>query len=368
MRLPKLTLGIEEEYQIVDPKTRELAPMGEALIRSGEKVLKDQIKPEFMRSQVEVGTTVCQDIGEARAEIIRLRSTVDKVAREHGMRMVAASTHPFSRWSDQEVTAADRYEKLEADLRDVARRLLIFGMHVHIGIEDPELRVDIMNQARYFVPHFLALTTSSPFWHGRDTGLKSYRSVIFQNMPRSGIPPSFQAYSEYEGFTDTLIATGCIDEPTKIWWDIRPHPKFPTLEFRMMDVCTKIDEVICVAALLQAMVAKLIKLRQENKSWRSYRNHLITENKWRAVRYGLDGKLIDFGRKEEVPVRFLARELLELLEDVVDELGTRKEVEYLETLLSDGSSADRQLATFHRTGKLEDVVDQLIEESQVPPG
>ncbi|MEE8524993.1 MAG: carboxylate-amine ligase [Thermoanaerobaculia bacterium] len=363
MKPSDLTLGIEEEYQIVDPETRELAPMSEKLIERGEEILPDQIKPELMRSQVEIGTKPCRDITEARGEVVRLRSAVARLAREQGLEMVAASTHPLSSWSNQELTSAARYEKLASDLKDVARRLLIFGMHVHIGIEDPELRIDILNQARYFIPHILALSTSSPFWAGRDTGLKSYRSVIFENMPRSGIPPTFSAYTEYQGFIDTLIATGCIDEPTKIWWDIRPHPKFPTLEFRMSDVCTRIDEVLCIAAIIQALVAKLIQLRQDNRSWRHYRHHLITENKWRAVRYGLDGKLIDFGTRAEVPMRLLALEILELIDDVVDDLGSRQEIEYVHQILRDGSSADRQLRTFRKTGDLHSVVDQLIAES-----
>ena len=364
MPLPPLTLGIEEEYQIIDPQTRMLASSNERLVAEGAKILGEQIKPEFMQSQVEVGTNVCRDIHEARAEVVKLRSTVSELASREGLVMAAASTHPISSWSDQAVTEGERYHRLADDLKDVARRLLIFGMHVHVGIEDPELRIDVMNQARYFMPHLLALSTSSPFWQGRDTGLKSYRSVIFENMPRSGIPPSFDAYTQYEGFIDTLIATGCIDEPTKIWWDIRPHPKFPTLEFRASDVCTKVDECLCIAALLQALVAKLIKLRSNNQSWRSYRHHLITENKWRAVRYGLDGKLIDFGKRQEIPIRHLTLELLALVDDVVDELGTRAEVEYVHQMLRDGSSADRQLATFRRTGNLEDVVDQLVQESQ----
>ncbi len=363
MSLPNLTLGIEEEYQIVDPETRELAPASEEIIARGQEVLGEQIKPEFMRSQVEVGSKVCRDVAEARAEVVRLRGEISRLAEERGLRMVAASTHPFSKWSEQKLTDRDRYEKLESDLRDVARRLLIFGMHIHVGIEDRELRVDVMNQARYFMPHLLAVATSSPFWHGRDTGLKSYRSVVFENMPRSGTPPSFSAYSEYQGFIDTLIKTGCIDEPTKIWWDIRPHPKFPTLEFRICDVCTKVDEVICVAALLQALVAKLIKLRHDNRSWRPYRHHLIAENKWRAVRYGLDGKLIDFGKQQEFPLRDLMLETLEVVDDVVDELGTRKEVEYIHTILAEGSSADRQLATYEETGDLKAVVDRLAAES-----
>ena len=364
MSLPQLTLGIEEEYQIIDPETRALAPMSEDLVARGQVILGDQIKPELMRSQVEVGSKVCRNIAEARAEVIRLRSTICRLAEDQGLCMAAASTHPFSSWSEQKLTDAARYEKLASDLRDVARRLLIFGMHIHIGIEDREMQIDVMNQARYFLPHLLAFSTSSPFWHGRDTGLKSYRSVIFENMPRSGIPPSFASYGEYEGFVETLVQTGCFDEPTKIWWDIRPHPKFPTLEFRVADVCTRIDEVICIAAILQALAAKLILLRRENRSWRTYRHHLIIENKWRAVRYGLDGKLIDFGKKCEIPLRELAVELLEVVDDVVDELGTRKEVEYLHTLLAEGSSADRQLATYQETGDLKAVVDRVMKESR----
>jgi glutamate---cysteine ligase / carboxylate-amine ligase len=363
MKPPELTLGIEEEYQIIDPETRELAQRNDKLVERGTAVLQDQIKPEFMRSQVEIGTKPCRNVAEARAEIVRLRSTVAALAREEGLRMVAASTHPTSSWSRQELTSAARYEKLAADLKDVARRLLIFGMHVHVGIEDPELRIDVLNQARYFIPHILALSTSSPFWAGRDTGLKSYRSVIFENMPRSGIPPTFRAYSEYERFIATLIETGCIEEPTKIWWDIRPHPTFPTLEFRMADVCTRVDEAMCVAAILQALVAKLIQLRRDNRSWRHYRHHLITENKWRAVRYGIDGKLIDFGTRAEVPMRLLTLELLELVDDVVDGLGSRQEIDYVHRILRGGSSADRQLRTFRKTGDLKTVVDQLVTES-----
>lgn len=363
MALPKLTLGIEEEYQIIDPQTRELANHADSLLADGVETLGEQIKPEFMRSQVEVGTSVCSDIREARTEVVRLRRAVADLAAKHGLALAAASTHPISAWSSQRVTEDDRYVQLEADLRDVARQLLIFGMHVHVGIDDPELRIDVINQARYFLPHLLALSTSSPFWQGRDTGLRSYRSVIFENMPRSGIPPSFRAWSEYQGFIDTLIKTGSIDEPTKIWWDLRPHPKFPTIEFRVADVCTKVDEVMCLAALYQSIVQKLIKLRYDNHSWRPYRHHLISENKWRAMRYGLDGKLIDFGRQSEVPARDLIVELLEVVDDVVDDLGCRAEVEYVHTILERGTSADRQLATFERTGHLEAVVDQLIEET-----
>ncbi len=364
MALPDLTLGIEEEYQIIDAATRALSPHNKDLVERGQAALGEQIKPEFMQSQVEVGTEVCGSIQEARAQVVHLRRTVRDLAYDRGLRLAAASTHPFSAWSEQLVTAGERYTKLQENLRDVARRLLIFGMHVHVGIPEKELRIDVLNQARYFMPHLLALSTSSPFWQGRDTGLKSYRSVIFENMPRSGMPPSFRSWSEYQGFIDTLVKTNCIDEPTKIWWDIRPHPKFPTLEFRISDICTKVDEVMCIAAFMQAIVAKLLMLRQNNQTWRQYRHHLVTENKWRAVRYGIEGQLIDFGKKKEIPVRFLIPELIEFVDDVLDDLGSRAEVEYANTILEGGTSADRQRETFRDAGSLEAVVDRIVAETE----
>ena len=364
MSLPTLTMGIEEEYQIIDPETRELSSYIQEMLEQGRRILREQIKPEFMQSQVEVGSQICRNIKEVRQEIVRLRRNICELAEANGRRVVAASTHPFSHWSAQKITAGERYSKLHSDMAEVARRLLIFGMHVHIGIEDKELMIDVMNQARYFMPHILALSTSSPFWHGRDTGLKSYRSIVFEDLPRTGLPPIFNSWADYQNFADTLVKTNCIDEPTKIWWDIRPHFKFPTLEFRIADICTKVDEAVCIAALYQALVAKLIKLRQNNQSWRIYRYHLLIENKWRAVRHGIDGKLIDFGQQQEVPFRFLAIELLEFLDDVVDELGVREEVEYVHTILANGTSADRQLRTYHKTGDLTAVVDQLIEETK----
>ncbi len=363
MPLSKLTLGIEEEYQIIDPKSRELKSYIQEFLEQGRVVLQDQIKQEFLQSQVEVGTHICHNIQEARTELTRLRASICNIAAQNGLAVAAASTHPFSSWVKQDISIGERYTKLHAGMAELARRMLIFGMHVHIGIEDKELLIDVMNQARYFLPHLLALSTSSPFWHGRETGLKSYRTVIFESLPRTGIPPSLESWADYSGFIDTLIKTGCIDEPRKIWWDIRPHPKFPTLEFRVCDMCTKVDEAICIAALIQAIVAKLIKLRHNNQSWRSYRHHLITENKWRAVRYGLDGQLIDFGKKREVALAELVTELLELIDDVVDEIGVRAEVQYVQTILNEGTSADRQLKVYHQTGDLVAVVDHLISET-----
>jgi len=364
MALPEFTIGIEEEYQLIDPETRELTSYVQEFLDEGRLVLQDQIKPEFMQSQVEVGSRICHNIGEAREELYRLRREISDLAASHGLVIAASSTHPFSKWSDQQITTMERYTKHMEQLADVARRMLIFGMHIHVGIDDKEVMIDIMGQARYFLPHLLALSTSSPFWHGRETGLKSYRSIVFENVPRSGPPPDFNSWSEYEHFVETLIRTNCIDEATKIWWDIRPHPKFPTLEFRGTDICTKVDEAICIAALTVSIVATLMKLRKTNRSWRRYRHHLITENKWRAVRYGIRGNLIDFGRQEEVPAKVLTYELLDFIDDVVDEVGVRKEVEYVHTILEDGTSSDRQLATYHRTNDLNAVVDQLIAETR----
>ena len=363
MHIEDLTIGIEEEYQIIDPETRELTSYISEFLDKGAVLFRDQVKPEFLQSQVEIGSYACRNIREARQEVIRLRSIVGEIADKHNRKIVAAGTHPFSRWQDQIITDKDRYKGLLDAMKIIAQRLLIFGMHVHVGIPDPDLRIDIMNQMTYFVPHIFALSTSSPFWIGRNTGLKSYRCVVFEDLPRTGLPQYFESNEQYEGYIDTLIKTECIEEPTKIWWDIRPHPKFPTLEFRMCDCVTKIDEVIAIAALIQAVVAKLIQLRKVNQSWRIYRQSLIAENKWRAVKDGIDGKLIDFGKEEQVPLRLLMVELLELIDDVVDQLGTRQEIDYIRTMLREGSSADRQLRIYHESEDMKAVVDMLAKET-----
>lgn len=361
--LDDLTIGIEEEYQIIDPETRELTSYVTKLLDQGAMLFRDQVKPEFLQSQIETGSHVCRNIREARQEVTRLRSIVGEIAAKNGRKIVAAGTHPFSRWEDQVVTDRDRYKGLEEKFKMIARRLLIFGMHVHIGIPDPDLRIDIMKQMTYMMPHILALSTSSPFWLGRDTGLKSYRCVIFSDLPRTGLPEYFTSWQQYEHYVNTLIKTNCIEEPTKIWWDIRPHPKFPTLEFRMCDCCTKIDEVIAIAALIQALVAKLIMLRKGNQTWRIYRRGLIEENKWRAMKDGIDGRLIDLGKEEEVPYRFLMEEVLDLVADVADQLGTRQEIEYVRTILKQGASADRQLSVYAETKDMKAVVDMLAAET-----
>ena len=365
MDFTDLTIGIEEEYQIIDPQTRELTSYISEFLKGKAMLFRDQVKPEFLQSQVETGSLVCRNVREVREQVKHLRSLVGEIADGNNRKLVAAGTHPFSRWEDQAITNKARYRGLLIDLREVARRLLIFGLHIHIGIPDKDLRIDIMNQMTYFMPHILSLSTSSPFWLGRNTGLKSYRSVIFDDLPRTGLPEYFDSASEYEEFVQSLIKTNCIDEPTKIWWDIRPHPKFPTLEFRICDCTTKIDEVVAIAALLQAMVAKLIQLRKNNQTWRRYRRALIGENKWRAIKMGIDGKFLDWGKEEEVPLRSLIEELLEILSDVVDELGSGEEIEYIRTILKEGTSADRQLQTYQKTESLEAVVDMLAEETMM---
>lgn len=378
---PPLTLGIEEEYQIIDPETRNLQAYISELLETDEQRgdLKLDLKPEFMQSQVEVGSRVCRNVKEIRQEIIRLRRAVCEMAENHGVRIAAASTHPFAKWEEQNITEGTRYKEMLDDMQGVANRLLIFGMHVHVGFgsdyESKNMMIEIMNQARYFIPHLLALSTSSPFWHGRLTGLKSYRSVVFENIPRTGIPHSFISWDEYKSYEKTLALVGSFgkqDQRAKIWWDIRPHPVFDTLEFRISDICTKVDEAVCIAALFQAICAKLVKLRRQNMSWRLYRHMHITENKWRAVRYGIHGEMIDFGIQESVPFHFLIEELLVLLDDVLDELGTRKEAEYVRTILKEGTSADRQVAVYQKHGgnenreeALKAVVDHLIEETKM---
>jgi len=357
------TLGIEEEFQIIDPETRDLRSHITEMIDEGRMMLGEQVKPEMHQSMIEIGTGICNNIQEARADLIKLRRAVSSLAGSKGLRIAAASTHPFSSWKDQKITPDQHYAALIDEMQVLAESLLIFGMHVHVGIDDREAQIHLMNAARYFLPHLLALSTSSPFWMGRKTGLKSYRSEIFKKFPRTDIPDYFSSYSEFDNYVNLLLKTGCIDKPKKIWWDVRPHPTFPTLEFRVCDIPSKVDEVIAIAALIQAIIAKLSKLYRQNMGFRLYRRALIQENKWRAVRWGLDGKLIDFGKQTEVPVRNLILELLEFVDDVVDELGSRKELEYVHTIMMQGTSADRQLRTFEETGDLKAVVDQLISET-----
>jgi glutamate---cysteine ligase / carboxylate-amine ligase len=359
----EFTIGIEEEFQIIDPETRELRSRVNEILEEGRMLLGEQIKPEMHQSMVEVGTGICKNVQEARADVVKLRRTLSDLAHRNGLRIAAASTHPFSHWADQHITQNERYYQLIEEQQMVARALLIFGLHVHVGIEDRESAIHIMNAARYFLPHILAISTSSPFWLGRNTGLKSYRSEVFKKFPRTDIPDYFNSASEFDNFVKLLIKTNCIDNGKKIWWDVRPHPFFPTLEFRICDLPSRVDETIAIAALFQAITAKLYKLLKQNMGFRLYRRALIQENKWRAVRYGLDGKLIDFGKQEEVPVKNLIRELLEFVDDVVDDLGSRQELNYVNRVLDEGTSADRQLRTFERTGDLKAVVDQLIAET-----
>lgn len=366
MTQPSFNIGIEEEYQIVDPHTRELRSYITQMIEENTRTLMEiDIKPELHQSIVEVGTKVCQTPAEARADLVRLRRGVMELASRSGLKIVAAGTHPFSNWMQQEITPFDRYAGVKQDMQILAQQLLIFGTHVHIGIEDRELMIDVMNVARYLMPHILCLSTSSPFWVGQNTGLMSYRSVIFRNFPRTGTAPRFNAYAEFQRYVETLVKTHSIPDGTKIWWDLRPNHKYPTLEMRVCDVCTRVDEAICVAAIFQAICYKCWKLRTSNLTFRVYPSSLIEENKWRAMRYGLDGKLIDFGKQEELPARELVTEMIEwFIGDVVDELGSRREVEYAYRIMREGTSAHRQLATYKQTGDLKAVVDQLIRETE----
>ena len=357
------TLGIEEEFQLIDPETRDLRSHIQEIYAEGKDTLGEQIKPELHQSVVEVGTRVCADIHEARSEVVRLRSGLAGVARGQGLRIGAAGTHPFARWQDQKITAEPRYAAIVEDLQDVARANLIFGLHVHVGVPDREVAVHIMNAARYFLPHIFALTTNSPFFEGRNTGFKSYRSKVFERFPRTGIPDYFSSLSEYENYLKLLVKTQCIDNAKKIWWDLRMHPFFDTLEWRVCDVPMRVDETIAMAALMQAVTAKLHKLIRSNLGFRLYRRILISENKWRAARYGIDGKLIDFGKQEEVDCTVLIGELLEFVDDVVDELGCREEIRYVERILEMGTGADRQLRVFERTQDLKAVVDFIVEET-----
>jgi carboxylate-amine ligase len=366
MDRPSLTIGIEEEYQTIDPQTRDLrSHIASEILPKAKMAIHEAVKPEMHQSAIEVGTRVCKNIKEARENILDLRREMITLASEHGMWLAAGSTHPFSDWKSQEIYPDERYARVVEDMQLIARANLVFGLHVHIGIEDRNTAIHIMNSMRYFLPHILALSTNSPFWMGMNTGFKSYRCKVFERFPRTGIPDTFSNWSDYENFVALLVRTKCIDNGKKIWWDIRPHPFFNTLEVRVCDIPMRLDETVAIAALIQATVAMLYNLHASNKSYRIYSRALISENKFRASRYGLDGKLIDFGKEEEIPLRELMVEYLNLIDEVVDELGSREEINYIHEMLKMGTGADRQLKVWEETKDLAKVVDYMVEETRV---
>jgi carboxylate-amine ligase len=365
----KYTLGIEEEFQIVDPVSRELQSHIQTIFEEGKLLLKENIKPEMHASVIETGTNICKNIQEARFEVTNLRTSLAKLADQHGLRIAASGTHPFSHWKDQAITDHPRYVEIINEMQEAARANLIFGMHVHVGIANREIGIHIMNAARYFLPHIFALSTNSPFWLGRNTGFKSYRVKVFDKFPRTGIPDYFNSLSDYDNYINLLIKTNCIDNAKKVWWDIRAHPFFKTVEFRICDVQLRVDETIALAALIQAVVVKLHKLIQQNLGFRIYERALMMENKWRAARYGINGKLIDFGKQTEVPFIELAKELLEFIDDVVDELGSREEINYIFKMMEQGTGADRQLKFFEESGNdYKKLVDYIVEETNTGLG
>jgi carboxylate-amine ligase len=364
MPQPSFTLGIEEEFQVIDPATRELKSHIQELFAEGEKRLNDEIKREMHEAVIEVGTPICSDIAHARREVTRLRGEIIRLTRENGLRIAAAGSHPISHWANVPITSNDRYDKIVYELQMLARANLVFGLHVHVAVEDNETRIAVMNAARYFLPHVFALSVNSPFWCGQDTGWKSYRAKVFERFPRTGLPDYFRDWSEYSQYADVLMRTNCIDNPKKIWWDVRPHPFFPTLEYRICDVPMRIDETICFAALFQALTVKLYRIYSKNMGWRMYRRSLLNENKSRAARFGTGGNLIDFGKGQEVPFTDLLDELLEFVDDVVDELGSRQDVAYAREIVRRGTGADRQLAVYGERNDLRDVVDYIVRETQ----
>jgi carboxylate-amine ligase len=373
---PTFSIGIEEEYLLVNKETRDLAPEPPAeLLAKCEEALRGQVSPEFLRSQIEVGTRVCESVQEARDQLVELRSTVGAIADEFDLAPIAASTHPFAHWESQHHTDKERYNVLAKDLQHVARRLVICGMHVHVGIEDDDLRIDLLGQAPYFLPHLLALSTSSPFWQGNQTGLKSYRLSVFDELPRTGLPHNFSSYSEYERTIELLVSAGLIEDATKIWWDMRPSARFPTLEMRITDVCPLIEDTIAIAALYQCILRFLYRLRRQNQRWRHYPPFLVRENRWRAQRYGVEQGMVDFGRGAIVPFSHLLEELFDLVGEDAAYFGCTAEVAHARTILQRGTSADRQLARYEAVkalggsekAALVSVVDEIVEETMIVP-
>jgi carboxylate-amine ligase len=371
---PAFTVGIEEEYLLVDPDSRDLLrDPPDSLMRECEEVLGPQIGHEFLRAQMEVGTKVSKSIAECRADLVQLRRGLREVAERNGIAFIAASTHPFADWADQQVTDKTRYQMLARDLQVVVRRLVICGMHVHVGIEDPEMRIDLMNQVTYFLPHLLALSCSSPFWHGVETGLKSYRMSVFYSLPRTGLPEHFSSWGEYERHVAALVEGGLIEDSTRLWWDIRPSGRYPTVEMRIADISTRVDDGLAVAAVFLSLLGMLFRRRTENQRWRSYSNMLISENIWRAQRYGVEGELADFGKGTLVSFTDLVDEIVELVRPDAEEFGCVTEVEHARDLAATGTSADRQLEAYREALEagasereaLEAVVDHLIADTLV---
>jgi len=368
----RFTIGVEEEYLLVDRESRDLiheAPRG--MLAECEALLDEQVAPEFLQCQIEVGTRVCATVAEAREDLVRLRRTVSEVAANHGLALIAASTHPFAVWGAQKRTAKERYEVIERDLQDVVRRLVISGMHIHVGVDDADLRLDLMGQACYVLPHLLALGTSSPFWQGHNTGLKSYRIAVWDEMPRTGLPEIFESYAEFQRFVDVLVRAQIVEDGTKLWWDIRPSVRFPTLEMRISDICTRVDDTICIAAIYRCWLRMLYRLRMANQRWRRYSQHLVRENRWRAQRYGIDQGLVDFGRGEVVPYAELIDEMIELIRPDAEHLGCLAEVEHAREIVRRGTSAHWQVETYEhaiadgaeKPEALRAVVDMLIRET-----
>jgi len=369
---PQLTLGVEEEYLLVDKETRALViDPPDGLMKDCEQRLGIQVSTELLRSQIEIGTSVCANVQDVRAELVRLRGSIKEVVNKYGLEPIAASTHPFSSWQDQKATRKERYDKLTVEMQGAARRLLICGMHVHVGIENDELRIDLMNQMSYFLPHMLAMSCSSPFWEGRDTGLKSYRLTVFDALPRTGLPERFASYAEYERHVRILIDAGLIEDTTRIWWDLRPSAKFPTLETRIMDVCTRLDDTVSLTALLVCIFRMLYRLRVHNQRWRIYTPMLIRENRWRAMRYSFDEGMIDLAKGKVVPFEELLNEMLSLIAEDAEALGCTEEINSLQHILQRGTSAHRQLKKYEleRAGgssdedALKGVVDKLIKDT-----
>ena len=368
------TMGIEEEYLVVDRKTRDLireAPP-DMMQKCGER-LGEQVTTELMQCQIEIGTRVCNTVQEGRDELIRLRRGVSDVVREYGFEIIAASTHPFAQPLEIQHTRKERYDSLTAQMQEVGRRLLISGMHVHVGLDGDEMRNDFIGQVSYVLPHFLALSTSSPFWQGHDTGLKSYRLAVWDELPRTGLPELFESYGEFQRHVGVLVRCGIIRDSSELWWDVRPSGRFPTLEMRIPDLCTRVEDAVCIAALYRCWLRLLYRLRRSNQRWRRYPRLLIEENRWRAHRFGMDEGLIDFGRGEVVPYPDLIDEIIEFIREDAEHFGCVDEVEHARTIVARGTSTHWQLDTFHKAvaegaddhDALQRVVDMLMAETLV---
>ena len=364
----EFTIGVEEEYQIIDPQTRELCDRSEQIIgyvRNNLELEKEVIQPEMYRSQVEIATVVCQSLSQARQELTHCRQAVIDAADASGKAIAAAGTHPFSDWREQEITPKTRYQNLESEYKQLIRELIIFGNHVHIGLSDRAIALQVINRVRIWLPILLALSANSPFWLGQTTGYASYRTEMWSRLPMTGQPPIFSDEKEYQTVVEDLISVGVIRDATNIYWDIRLSEKFPTIEFRVTDICMTVEEAITITGLVRALVWTGYQEVVNDLSLNPVRSEILKAAQWNAARYGLTGNLIDVVDKSQVPAKDLVIQFLGCLRPALEKFGDWETISAsVHKILERGNGAQRQLEVYEKNSSFEEVVDYIVEQTK----